>query len=463
MAALLPLSPDEAYYWVWSRALAPGYLDHPPMVALWIAAGTALLGDGTLGVRLFAPLAACLGTLLLADAAENLLPGRRAGLWAAAMLNATLLFGVGAVTMTPDTPLLLFWTATLWALARLQASGDGRWWLFAGGAAGLALDSKYTAFLLAPAILLWLLAVPALRPWLGRWQVWTGAALALALFAPVLGWNAAHGWASFVRQGGRAADWRPARAAQFLGELLAGQLGLATPLLGALFAAGMVAAARQGWRRDPAWLLLAAFSLLPAAVVVQHASGDRVQANWPAVCFPAAAIAAAGMRASRWRAPAVALGAAITVLVWVQGIAAPVAVPRRLDPTLIRLGGWPALAAQVAAAADAEHAAFVAVDDYGLAATMARLLPARLAVLGVDPRWAYFRRPSGDAAMVGRHGILLRSARRSDAPAASDWTRVTLEGEPTRGRDGVLAETYRLYRVVGRSGAEPSALLPHPR
>ncbi|NVN13106.1 4-amino-4-deoxy-L-arabinose transferase, partial [Nguyenibacter vanlangensis] len=39
------LSPDEAYYWVWSRALAPGYLDHPPMVAVWIRAGCALFGD----------------------------------------------------------------------------------------------------------------------------------------------------------------------------------------------------------------------------------------------------------------------------------------------------------------------------------------------------------------------------------------------------------------------------------
>ena len=47
VAAALPLSPDEAYYWVWSRALAPGYLDHPPMVALWIRAGTWLAGDST--------------------------------------------------------------------------------------------------------------------------------------------------------------------------------------------------------------------------------------------------------------------------------------------------------------------------------------------------------------------------------------------------------------------------------
>ena len=135
MAAVVPLSPDEAYYWVWSHALAPGYPDHPPMVALWIRAGTALAGQGALGVRLLGPFSAALGSVLLADAAERLLPGRRAGIVAAALLNATLLFGVGAVVMTPDTPLLFFWTACLWALAHI-ASGGGAGLGLASGPAG---------------------------------------------------------------------------------------------------------------------------------------------------------------------------------------------------------------------------------------------------------------------------------------------------------------------------------------
>ena len=35
MAGLLPLSADEAYYWLWSKHLAAGYFDHPPMIA-WL-------------------------------------------------------------------------------------------------------------------------------------------------------------------------------------------------------------------------------------------------------------------------------------------------------------------------------------------------------------------------------------------------------------------------------------------
>ncbi len=447
VAALLPLSPDEAYYWVWSRALAAGYPDHPPMVALWIFAGTDLLGDSALGVRLLAPVAAALGSVLLARAADDLLPGRRAGIAAAAMLNATLLVGVGSVTMTPDTPLLLFWTATLWALGRLHASGEGRWWLAAGAGAGLALDSKYTAALLVPAILAWLLAVPAMRPWLWRWQPWAAAALAGLLFAPVLVWNAAHGWVSFARQGGRAADWRPARAVQFLGELLGGQAGLATPLLAVLLAAGIVLASRRALRGNSAAMLLAGLTLLPAAVFVQHALGDRVQANWPCICYPSAAIAAAALtgRWLRWRGPAVAIGVALTALVWVQALADPLGLPRRLDPTLIRLGGWSGLGLQVQQAASREGAAYVAAESYGLAAILAWLIRDQ-PVIGVDPRWAFFNLPT--APVPSAPGLLVRSVRRKDALIAEHWHSAEPAGTAIRERGGAVAESYDFYRVV---------------
>ena len=56
VAGMLPLSADEAYYWLWSRHLAAGYYDHPPAIAFLIRAGTALFGDTAFGVRLFAVL-----------------------------------------------------------------------------------------------------------------------------------------------------------------------------------------------------------------------------------------------------------------------------------------------------------------------------------------------------------------------------------------------------------------------
>jgi 4-amino-4-deoxy-L-arabinose transferase-like glycosyltransferase len=407
-----------------------------------------------------APFAAGLGSVLLVQAGDDLL-GRGRGVIAAVLLNATLLFAVGATTMTPDTPLLLFWTMTLWALARLVATQDGRWWLVAGLAAGLALDSKYTAVLLAPAILLWLLATPVMRPWLWRPQPWLAAGIALVVFTPVLLWNADHGWISFAKQGGRAGDFDPGRAMQFLGELLAGQLGLGTPLVALLCGAGMVLAVRRAPGRDPAWTLLAAITAVPMLVFVQHALGDRVQANWPAVLYPGAAIAASGL----WRRlhlPALALGFGLTALVWTQAAMAPIALPMMLDPTLLRLGGWSELARSIATEAAAQKADFVVADNYGQAALLARLLPAGMVVLGTEGRWQYFNLPDATPLITGHTGLLVRSARRDDHPDAADWATVAKLPPLTRARNGMTAETFRLYRVTGRPGADPIVVMPRP-
>ncbi len=467
----MPLSPDEAYYWTWSRALAPGYLDHPPMVALWIAAGTALAGPSALGVRLLAPLSAAAGSVLLARTGDALFPHARPGVVAAVLLNATLLFGAGAATMTPDTPLLFFWALAMWAAARARAGSP--WWLaLAGLSCGLALDSKYTAVFLAAGLALWVVLDGRMRPALRGSAPWVGAALAAAAFAPVLAWNAAHGWASFAKQGGRLADFDPARALRFTAELIGGQLGLATPLLFLLFVAGAAHAVARAVRgRDGAHALLACLIVPGALVFVQHALGDRVQANWPAVLYPAVAIAAAArprvrpgdfaplLGLTRLERRAVALGLAVTLAVYAHAATFWPALPSTTDPAMLRLAGWRALAAQVDAARRESGAAFVAADNYGVAAELAFLLPPGTPVVGLDRRWDYLDLPRPD--LSGQAGLLLHSRRRADDPDAAPWDAVAPAGEVARTERGVVAEGFRLFRVTG-SAAAGAAAMPAP-
>jgi 4-amino-4-deoxy-L-arabinose transferase-like glycosyltransferase len=461
LAATLPLAPDEAYYWVWSHALAPGYLDHPPMVALWIRAGTAIAGQTALGVRLLGPLSAALASWLLFDTARLLFPGIRAGTVAVLLLNATLLVGVGSVIMTPDSPLLLFWTATLWAMARLTNSNDGLWWLAAGALAGVALDSKYTALFLWIGVGLWTLLVPAARPWLRRWQPWAAALLGLLLFAPVLAWNAAHAWAGFIKQGGRVEAWHPIRAAGFLGELIAGQIGLATPLVWLLCMAGLVAATRNTWRsRDPAWSLLAALSLPPALVFLQHATGDRVQGNWPAIIYPALAVAAAGLAEPgprRWWPAAAITGFAITAVVCLQAATHLFPLPPRLDPIAIRLAGWDALAQQVEASRVEAGATYVAGDGYALASQLAWCLPRGTMTVGADNRWALTNLPI--APIGGQAGLLVRDARQSDPPDPTRWVSARRIG--TASRPGAPNGSFAIYSVIATEPSSAVVSLPH--
>src|SRR5665213_1160860 len=91
--ALIPLSPDETYYLSWSRFPAWSYYDHPPMIAWWIWAGTHLLGETPLGVRLFAVLSLIPSSWALYVTGRLLFDPRTAAL-SVIWINATLLVGV---------------------------------------------------------------------------------------------------------------------------------------------------------------------------------------------------------------------------------------------------------------------------------------------------------------------------------------------------------------------------------
>ena len=165
-AAWTPLTFDEAYYWIWSKHLAGGYYDHPPMVALVIRAGTLIAGDTELGVRLVSILFALPMSYAVFRSAALLFGGLRVAATATILLNATLMVSVGTTLITPDSPLLFAASLVLFFLAKLLETERGTWWLAVGAAVGFGLLSKYTALFFGPAILIWLVVVPQQRRWL---------------------------------------------------------------------------------------------------------------------------------------------------------------------------------------------------------------------------------------------------------------------------------------------------------
>ena len=212
-AAYTPLTFDEAYYWMWSKHLAGGYYDHPPMVALVIRLGTMIAGDTELGVRLVSILLALPMSWAVYRTAAILFGGHAAWLRPRPSCSmSTLMAAVGTMIVTPDAPLLVASSFVLFFLAKVLETGRGAWWLAVGAAVGAALLSKYTALFFGPAILIWLVAVPKLRRWLISPWPYLGGIVALAIFSPVILWNADHQWVSFIKQIGRARieDFRPA-------------------------------------------------------------------------------------------------------------------------------------------------------------------------------------------------------------------------------------------------------------
>ena len=279
-AVLLPLSADEAYYWLWSKHLDFGYFDHPPAIAWAIRAGTLLFGDSTIGVRACGLALSLAASWLVFDSAALLLKDRPRAWLAALLFNLTLMVNVEMLVATPDMPSVAASALFLWALVRLQDSHDGRWWLMAGAAAGLGMLAKYSTAFLGLGALLWLIADRDARRWLLTPWPWAGALLALFLFLPNLLWQAAHQWETFAFQMGRTLGHH--LTARFLLEFVGSQFGLATPGIFLLGLAGLWQA-RRGSNR----FLLAALLLLPAILYfLIHTLHDRVQGNWPSFLFP---------------------------------------------------------------------------------------------------------------------------------------------------------------------------------
>ncbi len=191
---------------------------------------------------------------------------------------------------------------------------------------------------------------------------------------------------------------------------------------------------------------------------LEHAIGDRVQPNWPAVCYPAAAVAAAGLSGRIWqrlRLPAIALGLVMTGAVYAQAIFAPLPLPAKRDPIALQLDGWPGLAAAVETARRGTGASFVAADNYGVAAELARALPPDVPVVAIGPRWASFDLPAPK--VDGIKGILVVP----EDHATPIWPAAEQIGTADRKKNGVVIQSYKLY-LATPDHATSAVLLPRP-
>lgn len=207
LAGVLPPTEDELYYWTWSKKLGLSYYDHPPMVAYWIALSTKIFGDTLWGIRFFAVIVSSVTILLVGALLEKkTLLG---------FLFFTPLFFFGAVLMTPDIPLVLFWTLYLLWTIRVSQTVCA-WtedpvsrvyrkfpvtllqWALGGILLGLGLLSKYTMAMAPLCLALFFIFRVRLQAW------WFGfichLVIAFLIALPILIFNWDHDFASLRYQ-----------------------------------------------------------------------------------------------------------------------------------------------------------------------------------------------------------------------------------------------------------------------
>ena len=451
-AAVNPLRVDEAYYWTWSHESVISYLDHPPMIAWCVHLGTLIFGDTNFGVRFSGLLAMLVMQVLLADIVWRTARDWRCVILAVLLPEAALDYGLLMTKTVPDTALIVFSVALVWALVRLALSNDLRWWLLAGVFGGLALLSKYVAVLLLPAIVAYVVLPSWRKTQLSSPYPWLAALLALAIFSPVLYWNAIHDWESFRFQINRPTQTQ-GLSWKFLAEFVGTQFFLLGPMLFPVMLIGTARLGRRGFRlKDPISILLTMCVAFPLGFFLIRSAYGRIGDSWPLFIWPFGfACAAINLKFWRQDAPASSLariapaaaamtilsGIGLVVLAMIYYTVGSANYLGTADPI-----GKEAGFAQVTAAADRERdrigATWFATTDYRIYSMLRWHLKDRFPVVQVNERNRYIGFEDRTAEM-GPVGLYVAP---QDETCSEVWSATTARPDPV----GVVGLSWRDVR-----------------
>ncbi len=150
----IELSVDEAQYWHWSRNIDLGYFTKPPLIAWMISFSTFLFGNAEWAVRLFSPIMHLLISFVLWATAKFAF-GSNSGKIAALIWIFTPAASLGGFIISTDTPLLFFWSLSLFFLLISLKQNSSFTSLLVGIFLGLAFLSKYAALYFLIFFIVW--------------------------------------------------------------------------------------------------------------------------------------------------------------------------------------------------------------------------------------------------------------------------------------------------------------------
>jgi len=384
---------DELYYAVAGKHLQGGYVEFPPVTALFSALARVIFGWSLVGFRLFTILAGAGTVVVAALVARELGGGRRAQLLAAIAVGFTpvILATNGLfqpVSFDQLATMLVFWLAVRLALGRGS-------WPALGLAAGIGLETKYT--LVVPLALLLATFAAWRRDLLRSRGLVRATGIAVLLMVPNLVWEAGHDWVSihwFLHPPGSATDeTRP----KFLLDLLLDTNAFLVPVA----VAGVVALHRRRELRPFAWTVA-------GTVLAYFVLGGKSYYAIPVVFF---ALAAGAVPLDRWattrRLALLATASAVFLVIAMPDVVPVYPLHRAITHGVIANRsdfqdelGWPELARN--AVDHASGADVVLAQNYGEAGALELFGHGLPPVASANVTFRYWRPP-----VAGRRALLV--------------------------------------------------------
>ncbi len=193
MAAILPMTGDEAYFIVWGKHLDFGYYDHPPMVGWWLAA-MLQVSDHPVWLRLPSILVTTLiGWMIY----RIVLPRGKTNAVIAAGLYWLTPVHLLAPLITTDVPLIFFAFLSGVCFYKAQRHDKRSWYLLSGLMLGLAFYSKFFAGMLGIAYVLYIILFVrrGIKPYVGIVFIVLGT---LPFIGLNLYWNYLNCWDNYL-------------------------------------------------------------------------------------------------------------------------------------------------------------------------------------------------------------------------------------------------------------------------
>ncbi|RJP27197.1 MAG: phospholipid carrier-dependent glycosyltransferase [Candidatus Omnitrophota bacterium] len=155
LTGLSQLHYDEAYWWLKAqKGLTLGYYDNPPLLAWIIKAFLKLFGDTQFSIRVISQLFFTFSSIMIYLAGKEFSGRPQVGVYSLLIFNFIPGFWLQSLITVPESILVFFILATMFAFFKASSQNKAMWWVLLGICMGLGAMIHYSIILTIASLLM---------------------------------------------------------------------------------------------------------------------------------------------------------------------------------------------------------------------------------------------------------------------------------------------------------------------